>query len=663
MRPQPSIGAAARPRIAGLLLLLVAATAATGEEYRPLRTGGLDAETAALLVSGQEGGSIPLFAAVVAGVAPADAKAAVEVYVEVSGPALLAGHEGDRLRLEICLYALQDARVADSSLETVELDLAVDRDRLLAGGAKLRSMLDLAAGEYVLRLLVRNARSRELGLRSLPLRVPDAGGEAVLQPPLAPDPPGAWLRLARSAAAPLIGFWPAARPVLAAEADAELQLLTRGVAPERARLRIGGAAGATVEVPATIGAAGGGAPDGFDRWRVRARLPALAPGDYELGVIVGEAAESPWLPIVVRSEPAGTWAGGGGPAPGPQTAPAATAPMPAPGEQRASRRQVEALKSRFAAAYRGALASLAAADDLRAIRDLERLESEAFGLEGGAAALSEVELESARGLAGDAVGSLPLLFDLHYRAYDRHLAARRFRLSSHSRDHLLELVDLYLAQKPPDTSPATDILALMAGRLQQAGLPRFSSELYRRALAIDPAHAAALLGYAAGLERLGEHGQAVELLERLVAAHPRHDEGKLRLAVNLARVGRRPAARRLLAELVETAEQDWVLGVAHHELTRDLFDRELLDEAEALARAGLERLPGDDQLRLLLSAIRDARREGSLGDALALGSRADRPSYRLRYQQWPAFALGADPQAAERRRQALAGALGSKEAA
>ena len=57
-------------------LLLVAVASGAQEEFRPLRTGGLSAEAAALLISGQEGGSIPLFALTLPGTAEGDAKAA-----------------------------------------------------------------------------------------------------------------------------------------------------------------------------------------------------------------------------------------------------------------------------------------------------------------------------------------------------------------------------------------------------------------------------------------------------------------------------------------------------------------------------------------------------------------------------------------------------------
>ncbi|HXO20100.1 MAG TPA: hypothetical protein VOA87_09285, partial [Thermoanaerobaculia bacterium] len=135
-----------------LLLLLAAAAAQLAAEPAPparrppvrvFRSGGLRAESAALLVSGQEGGEIPL--AILAlpfppAAAGADARAAVPVIVEVDGPALLAGQGGDLLRFEVCLYALAapgagDGRLA-SQLTTIEVDLADLRPRIARGGIR-----------------------------------------------------------------------------------------------------------------------------------------------------------------------------------------------------------------------------------------------------------------------------------------------------------------------------------------------------------------------------------------------------------------------------------------------------------------------------------------------------------------------------------------------
>jgi tetratricopeptide (TPR) repeat protein len=637
--------------------LALAATAVTAqEEYRPLRTGGLDAETAALLMSGQEGGSIPISALAVPGAAGVEAKAAVEFFVEVAGEALLAGHVEDRVRLEFCLYALAGSRVVDASLETVELLLAQDRERLMAGGVKSRSTLSLAAGDYVVRILVRNVQTRELGLRSFPLEVPAIDSGPSLQSLLVPDPAAGWLRLARDAGPPTTGFWPAARPVLASDRDADLQILVRGLEPDAARLELSGSDDSSIDVPAAVSPSGGSEATDFERWTVRARLPYLEPGDYELRLRVGDSAISPRLPIVVRQVGTGIWAGS--PAASPVAEIAAESALPTVGDQRAARRDVEALAKRLKTDYRAALDRLAAADLAGAITALTRLEAAAFEQEGGASAVANAEMETARALARATDGSLVPLFDLHYRAYRRYLTSQSFRLSSHARDQLLDLVDLHLSRQPRDTSPATDILVVMANQLQQAGLARYSRVVFRRALQVDPSHQGALLGIAAGLEKHGEYHQACEFLEQLLDKKPGHREAKLRLAVNLTRSGNPGRGRSILSKLVESGEEDWILAVAYHELARDLIGRDRLVEAETRLIAARQRLPEDDQLDLLLAAVRDARQNGAGGEReLAIRSRADRPSPRHHYQQWPRFTPGSGQESKERRLEALAAAL------
>ena len=165
--------------------------------------------------------------------------------------------------------------------------------------------------------------------------------------------------------------------------------------------------------------------------------------------------------------------------------------------------------------------------------------------------------------------------------------------------------------------------------------------------------------FTAGLEKRGEFRQACQLLDQLLATLPQHREARLRLAVNLARSGNRPRARRILTELVAAPGKDWLQAVAFHELARDLIARDRFDEAKALLLAARERLPDDDQLQLLLAVARDALQGGAAAGDFELGlrSRADRPSARHRYQEWPEFTPGAATEVTSQRLEALAAAL------
>ncbi|HVG09386.1 MAG TPA: hypothetical protein VNM67_16900, partial [Thermoanaerobaculia bacterium] len=223
-----------------ILLLLAAlptlaqAPPAEKPPLRVLRTGGLRVETAALLMSGQEGGTIPV-AALAIPFPGAGSKARVAVLLEVDGAEAMEGQTGDLLRLEICLYAVTSGpdgsgRVVGSRMDTVEIDLARLSPDLEKSGLKYMGELQLAPGEYALRTLVRNAATSEVGLRMLPLSVPDfAQSQGILLPPLVPEPAGAWLQ-ARGAgiASPPPGLsfaaLPSARPVFSPSQEISLRV-------------------------------------------------------------------------------------------------------------------------------------------------------------------------------------------------------------------------------------------------------------------------------------------------------------------------------------------------------------------------------------------------------------------------------------------------------
>jgi tetratricopeptide (TPR) repeat protein len=642
--------------IAATWIVVLSVTGAPAQEpYRPLETGGLSAETAALLMSGQEGGPIPLHAIAVPTLASEGTKAPIEVFVEAEGKALLAGHEEEQLRLELCLYALVGSRVADSRLETVELLLARDRESLLSAGVKLRSTLELAAGDYRLRVLVRNVQTGSVGLRSLAVSVPAVNDETEVLPLLVRDAPDGWLRLARSREPSVVGFWPSARPVLEPDRDTDLEVFVHGLEPTSAGLEIRGAGGRQIELPAAVSPADGSTPPGLRRWSVRFHIPSLEPGTYALRLRVTDAKTSPELPIVVDRSGGASWAR-------PAAAPAAaltSGRVASADERRSSRRAATALTAKLERDYHRSLAHLAAADTLRAVTELRSLELEAAEQPGGLEAMAEAEARIAAVLAKTEAGSLTPLFDLHYRAYLRYLSEGRFQLSSHSRQRLFALVDLYLAQKPEDSSAAVDILVAMAGQLQRSQMARFSSVVFHRVLEIDPQNEGALLGLAAGLEKRGAYSEAVGFLEQLATVDPENREARLRLAVNLARSGSRGKARRLLKRLVDSPQADWILAVAYHELVRDLLARDRLEEARTLLESAGERLPADDQLQLLFSVVAEAQRGGEPNGAtgLVLRSRTDEPSARHRYQMWPRLASTADEPPTSRSSEALAAAL------
>jgi VWFA-related protein len=103
--------------------------------------------------------------------------ARVPVLIEIPGTALLAHQMGDRLPVEIYVYA-HDASGAlrDYFTQTVQVDLALHRDRLTRGGLRYFGQLALAQGNYRVRALVRNGQNGRMGLAVEDVRVPDFSG-------------------------------------------------------------------------------------------------------------------------------------------------------------------------------------------------------------------------------------------------------------------------------------------------------------------------------------------------------------------------------------------------------------------------------------------------------------------------------------------------------
>ena len=275
--------------------------------------------SAAEILSGEEGGNLPVSALALALPLPGAAgKAVVPLLVEVDGPALLAGHVGPALALEIYAYALGTEGSVDGFLtQRLELDLNKVEDDLRASGLRFYGELELPPGSYEIRLLVKNAQmGGASALRSVPVEVPAA---PQLSPPLFVAAAGGWL-LTRQAPRPgeaareypftLAGkpFVPDARPVVAAAGEAQVALLAYdlGSGEVVARAEVLRAAD---RQPATGGGfrllehqrGEGGAPDRLVGVFTPAGLP---PGEYVLRVTVTDrasgAARSSAAPFVVE---------------------------------------------------------------------------------------------------------------------------------------------------------------------------------------------------------------------------------------------------------------------------------------------------------------------------------------------------------------------------
>lgn len=104
----------------------------------------------------------------------------VPVIVEIPGDRLLVGHTAPKMDLSLFVYAIDGkGTTKDYLFQSIGLDLEKTAAALRKGGVKYYGELSLPAGEYTLRLLVRNEQTGRFGVTVSRLTVPD---EAALAP-------------------------------------------------------------------------------------------------------------------------------------------------------------------------------------------------------------------------------------------------------------------------------------------------------------------------------------------------------------------------------------------------------------------------------------------------------------------------------------------------
>lgn len=273
-------------------------------------------EAAERILSATDGGV--LSASVVAAPFRAEAgRGYVPVLIEIEGPPLLAGLTGDVAGVEIYAYAIaEDGTVGDYIGQTMGLDVGKVRPALEASGVKFFGELDLAPGEYILRVLVRDAQSGRSSTRALPLSVPEFGsGVPTLAMPLFPEEPGKWLVVQQTAGSearsqrpyPFLldgnAYLPAARPVIAADGAARFVLLGYNLGGDAVPLetRFTTAGGAAVEGPriSFLARGEGGSPDST-QLVLQLEPNGLAPGEYRLLTSLEGQARTASIPFIVR---------------------------------------------------------------------------------------------------------------------------------------------------------------------------------------------------------------------------------------------------------------------------------------------------------------------------------------------------------------------------
>ena len=278
--------------------------------YAPLpygKQGGLERQLAgaALMLGGERGGSLPV-AVLAAPYRVAGQKAYVPVLVEIDGAALAGAGGRGNLQAELLAYAFdRKGEIRDHFAQALGLDLGKVGPSLRQGGLKYYGHLDLDPGEYVVRVLVRQAEgSYGLAVAAVSVPGPDAGATLLL-PPLFPDPPAPnrWLVVREAEARQklrqvpypfLLGeqpFIPAARPALAAGGESRLSLAGWGLGsgPLTAEAQLYGA---------------DGAPRPGSELRLQGRASAAAGCDQVPATFrPGDVAAGPYTLVVTLTDP------------------------------------------------------------------------------------------------------------------------------------------------------------------------------------------------------------------------------------------------------------------------------------------------------------------------------------------------------------------------
>ena len=485
---------------------------------RVLTVQGVSVESAAILMSGQEGGEISL-GALALPVKDELGKTRVLLRLRMDGPSLLANQKGQTLRAELVLYALDAGNGVQASLmETVEVDLASLRTSVEQTGLDLLASLPLQPGQYSLRILARNLETGRLGARTMKLPVPQVA-ELDPSPPIAPPSDGG-------------------DPIVTARSS-------------------------------TLGP--------FD--------PPPFPDDP----VRAAAVRAPVPEVEVKPSPLLTTA--------------------------------EGRKLRQAArdSYVEALELLAAGQEAEALAAVRTLEDSLLQRPDMAVRvddLAEIEGGVAAELAAVNPESLVPLMRLHRRLHEDATVRRRLQGSAMAREVFLRLIELY-RQSGGQAELARRFEAAFGILLGRSGVMSRADQLLRRVLAEDPGNEIILLELATNAERRGMHAEATGFLNALLRAQPKHREARLRRALDLKRLGNEAEAMEGLRGLTREETVDWCLRIAYQELARMLTSRRL-PGAEKLLREGLQRLPGDEKLTLLLAAaLERGGQRGAARDLLA----------------------------------------------
>ena len=260
------------------------------------------------IASYMEGGTFKV-AAMAAPFKHSGATALVPAIVEIDGPEILMGQEGDLLELQVDTYLLNDSTGAILlSTRNLTIDLATHGDLVRKGGIKVLDDLLLGPGEHLLRVVVLERGRGRRSVVTLPVVVPDFGlGEPQLLQPFFPEVSPKWLVVTQgeknSETATRFPFefagrrfLPQAEVILASDVAVPICVMAFDLPTDEPQFQLVlvGADGARpVGGNLQIASELERAADGIFRVMARLETAGLAAGEYQIQVIYTGDADNP----------------------------------------------------------------------------------------------------------------------------------------------------------------------------------------------------------------------------------------------------------------------------------------------------------------------------------------------------------------------------------
>ncbi|MEM7349390.1 MAG: hypothetical protein AAF657_01195 [Acidobacteriota bacterium] len=617
------------------------------------RAAIVDMRTAALIMSGQQGGALPVALAVLPQVESPDQ---LTVLVEVDGAALVAQEAGaEPWRVDVHAYVLEGGFDVVEQ-QSLAFDLDPQRHGLLLAGTGLKIFLplEIPTDDSLLRVLVRSGD--DFGLRGLELAGEEGGASRILQPIfserdepwLLAKPAGRVVTLPPPFAVAARAAVPTVRPVAPVDAAVSGLVFVRGEPQAGAELtalhrRPGEEA---IRTPIKLGERT--ETPGLQTIAVVLPTEKLEPGVHE--IVVGLAgAESAGVPAPsVLSPPVTLFIEApkrpilGAVDEGDRVRSAGAPDSELPKAQKKLLREARR-------AYRQALQYLVEDQRQIALATLQTAQTRVWkSLDADAIAVLD-RAESgvlARLDPEDWSGALPVAL-LYLELGQTYRQEHRFILASYSAQKVVQIAEAHarLAASQDAVGEAAQLIASLGSYSQLDGARSQAKRYYAAALEVSGEDPAALFGLATIYEKEGRFNEALPFFKRFVEAHPEHLEGRLRLAINQARGAKPASARRSLEKLGAQREAEWIALLAHQELARLEISQDRSRQAAGVLRRALERWPAHPTLTIQQAYVLDA--QGSLSasrtllESLQSSTAAYAANERFRYNTWPADYLRA----------------------